>query len=66
MTRKDYEAIARAIATVMEATNDFGNYDRTVGGKCALARLTGHLEVIFGNDNPRFDSDKFSEACGFL
>ena len=64
MTRKDYEAIARAIATVMEATQGYRNLDGDIGGQCALARLVGHLEVIFENDNPRFNSDKFAKACG--
>ncbi len=64
MTRKDYEAIAQAIAKVTEAVQDFGSHDQTVGGHRALARLVGHLEVIFEQDNARFDSDKFAKACG--
>ncbi len=50
MTRKDYVAIARAIALVR--------------GDCdGLVPLVEELCAIFKADNPRFDKDRFISAC---
>lgn len=51
MTRKDYEAIACIIQNAYEAPNP-----RKV---IALG-----LCVIFQADNPRFDKQRFLDACG--
>ena len=53
MTRKDYKAIAQAIAD---------NTDNT-GEMLDKAGLVSALEDYFAYDNARFDGDKFAEAC---
>ncbi len=54
MSRKDYEAIAEGINSIL--------YEQE---SCTLtvSRIMLHLGVIFEADNPRFDYMKFREAC---
>ncbi len=47
MTRKDYIAIAKAIAG--------GNFDREA--------LVNRLCQVFKEDNPRFDAERFKKAA---
>lgn len=54
MTRKDYKVIAQAIADSREKYGD----DVTV------AKLIGVLGSRLKEDNPRFNPDKFWQACG--
>ena len=62
MTRKDYEAIAKAInATMGDAPED---HDKKVSWQRGLAHLVGRLEQVFAADNPNFDQSKFAKACG--
>jgi hypothetical protein len=58
MTKKDYELIAAAINLVGYA-NVSNEAAQTTLNK--LARL---LAEQLGNDNPRFNRDKFLQACG--
>jgi hypothetical protein len=57
MTRKDYEAIAERIAQNAEKYQ----YDR---GADIVAEIAEDLAEIFADENPRFDRDRFIDACG--
>lgn len=59
MTRKDYVAIAAAVARVREATND-GSINNA---QDAVSHVIDELTAIFENDNPRFDAPRFIRAC---
>jgi len=52
MTRKDYEAIAKCISET-----------RGLVIPTAYDELARRLAEVFKSDNPRFDVDKFREAC---
>ena len=58
MTRKDYKLIAKAMRDVL-LSNDWKD-----GGLVWWARAVITLETALKEDNPRFDGDKFREACG--
>jgi hypothetical protein len=53
MTKKDYQAIARAIYE----TCDSGKDNRII------VDLMDKLCLVFKVDNPRFDRSRFKEAC---
>ena len=53
MSKRHYEKIAKEIRTVASHIQN-GRY----------LDLIDRLCVIFEEDNDRFDSDKFKEACG--
>lgn len=67
MTRKDYEAIASAILSVrgnIEARNlDVVRLSSEWG---ITNEIIDKLVTVFANDNPRFQADKFREACGLF
>lgn len=52
MTRKDYELIAGVIATAWHGSAD------------TRADLSNRFADELESTNPRFDRDKFLEACG--
>lgn len=54
MTRKDYKIIAQAIADSREK----------YGSTMEVAKLIGVLGSRLKEDNPRFNPDKFWQACG--
>lgn len=53
MTKKDYKKIAGIFARAYECTNReiMWNY------------LQGEMAAVLAADNPRFDREKFDEAC---
>ena len=57
MTRKDYEAIAK---TFNKVAHDINNLDclTWAGSVCSIAAL-------LKENNPRFDRNKFLNACGW-
>jgi hypothetical protein len=57
MTRKDYRAIAERLAR----SADKYQFDE---GRNIVAEVVEDLVEVFGEDNPRFDADKFRKACG--
>jgi hypothetical protein len=64
MTRKDYNELAQAIKSALEIPSD--SKDREMfkwAFKCFLDN--GGFEDYMREDNPRFDSERFREACGF-
>lgn len=65
MSKRDYEAIAASI----KARRDLVEEEVTVGHirfttLITLARMARDLADVFEASNPRFDRDKFLEACG--
>lgn len=61
MTRKDYVLIADTIKGAINYEQDFNNDQSKVSGFKHLAlALASTLE----SDNPRFDRDRFLDACG--
>lgn len=62
MTKKDYELIAGALAGAMGADidSDVIARDYRFGVKEAARRIAR----VLANDNPRFDQDRFNQACG--
>jgi len=59
MTKKDYERIAKAVREAWECEKD--DFDRTIG----VSRVAHILAYSLSNDNPRFDRERFLDACGF-
>jgi hypothetical protein len=58
MTRKDYTAIAKAVAEVLK-TCEVDSAEST-----AVEFLAIMLADVCEDDNPRFDRKKFFTACG--
>lgn len=56
MTRKDFEAIAEAIAKEADLARDPSNFFQT---RMVASAVAGALSA----SNPRFDREKFMEAC---
>lgn len=59
MSRKDYEAIAERIAR----SADKYRHD---AGQDIVLEIVEDLAEIFAEDNPRFNFDKFVQACGLV
>lgn len=53
MSRKDYIAIAEAVAGALEM------------GASDYELLVDRLSAVFERDNPSFDRERFELACGF-
>jgi hypothetical protein len=54
MTRKDYKMIAEIIK----------NFDEVADAETRQVLVHNFIEVLMV-DNPRFNANKFAEACGF-
>ena len=65
MTRKDYKALAKAIANAKAREIDLGatGRDLAIVG-FALESVVREIATVLAEDNPRFDRDKFITACG--
>ncbi len=61
MTKKDYQAIARAVYATREMIYRNPSHDEV--RDALLADLTERLCGIMQADNPRFDRARFLEAC---
>jgi hypothetical protein len=58
MTKKDYDAIAKMLKSIME--------DENIVTKSDVMVVTTHsLSSLFQLDNPRFNATKFKTACGY-
>ena len=57
MTKKDYQAIARAIYRQCELRMECAPVQDAMGG------LVEELSAVFAADNPRFNRARFVEAC---
>ena len=60
MTRKDYVMIAEAIRTQIELSEKFQEEEARAGAQ----NIAYDLALRLGNDNPRFDYNRFLVACG--
>jgi hypothetical protein len=69
MTRKDYEMIAKVISQTKEFYEKDIPYNYMVSqvqlSGSISSRLVDHLSNLLKEDNSRFDSERFREACGF-
>jgi len=63
MTKKDYQMLARAIRTAKDDYKDIGELHRLAEG--VVFNVINRITVALEEDNPRFDYQKFIEACGF-
>lgn len=54
MTKKHYTAVAKAINNVMWQTDT---------DPATVAYIIAALSDIFADDNPRFDKNRFMQAC---
>lgn len=63
MSRKDYELIARAIYGSLIQSGSLESQDRFIDQHRMTAR---HVANALERENPRFDRDRFIEACGVL
>jgi len=61
MTKKDYEAIARALARQIDA---FPSAIENHAAHCARAQTCSNIADHCAADNPRFDRARFLKACG--
>ena len=62
MTRKDFIAVAEIIrdhGNILSINSAFDN-----GAKFAANRIARELAKVFKQQNPRFDTARFLEACG--
>lgn len=57
-SRKEYEAVAQAIAHEVERNGGEPN-----GVEVVLASVAGSMARWFAQDNPRFDRERFLQAC---
>lgn len=71
MSRKDYIAVASAIAAqradLQHAIRTADNpkvSQASYAALCAVGSTAARLCGVFYADNPRFDSKRFLEACG--
>lgn len=62
MTRKDYKMIARAIRLQYNIAK-MADEDAAM---LRIRKIAGDMAHMFDEDNPRFDGDKFMEACAVL
>jgi transposase len=65
MSRKQY----RDMAAVIQAERNVGHNDGLpteiiIGIDLATRNIASGLATVFEIDNPRFDRDRFMEACG--
>lgn len=59
MTKKDYQAIARAIHTA----RTHAKIDEKLDPGSGINRVEHLIADVLAADNPRFDRERFVEAC---
>lgn len=62
MTKKDYEVIAAAVATVVDSIGTLDT-DAKWAQNEALTEFVSILSASLEADNPRFDADRFYTSC---
>ena len=65
LTKEDYRLIAKAIKY---EGREFNNLSYMTGfnfteGRDAINRIIQSLTIVFANNNPQFDKQKFMDAC---
>ncbi|MCK5614899.1 hypothetical protein KAR91_74240 [Candidatus Pacearchaeota archaeon] len=63
LTKKDIKAIAEIIKNKLNV-DECGNFDFDAGWGKALHKTAIQLANYFATQNPRFDRQKFLDACG--
>lgn len=70
ITRKDYEVIAKVFADFRQQTEETACKAEWQGDPCIVFERAAHnvlasnLALALQQSNPRFDSQRFIEACG--
>jgi hypothetical protein len=68
MTRKDYEMIAKVISQTKEfyekGIPDNYMVSQVLLSASVSSRLVDHLSDALKEENPRFNPERFREACG--
>jgi hypothetical protein len=64
MTRKDYELIAGTIHRSRMAKSLIKQEKERNAAFSAISMVAIDMAATLANDNPRFDSDRFLDACG--
>lgn len=59
MTKKDFIAVAKIIRELGQLNRDFDDE-----AKFTANRIARELAKVFKQQNPRFDTVRFLEACG--
>lgn len=62
MTKKDYKAIAEVFRQKVSSSSDDYYTNQSVG---MLQDVAEGLCIVFKQDNPSFDKQRFLDACGF-
>lgn len=62
MTKKDYELIASVYRSEMEFYEDYGEDE--IEPKAIIASNAYQMASALASINPKFDRDKFLQACG--
>lgn len=63
MSKKDYQAIARAIYVVFGDKNESARGRLGTHGDYCRQRVAEELAAAIGANNPKFDRARFLEAC---
>jgi hypothetical protein len=63
MTRKHYIEAAKVIAEQIEFTRQFNNGKIEQHRIAATVQIANGLADMFKRDNPRFDRERFLDAC---
>ena len=61
MTRKDYVRFAQVLSSYKADCHDEGTSPRVVAQFLAL-----RIADVFADDNPRFDRERFLQACALV
>jgi hypothetical protein len=61
MTKKDFELIAAALAEARYLVDS----EPPISAETARYRIAGEIADALATTNPRFDRDRFLDACGY-
>jgi len=64
MTRKHFEAVARAIREEVDSLDEIHTVARVMC-RLSLLGVAERLADVFAEESGRFDRDRFLTACGF-
>lgn len=63
MSRKQYRDMAAVIKDAWEEIENYPESDQA-GARITVRNIANGLAIVFVIDNPRFDRNRFLEACG--
>lgn len=64
MTRKDYKLIAEAIKIALDSIGCGDSQEEFNVWHSAIGSVAHGIAMSFAEDNPRFDQERFLDACG--